>query len=100
MMTRDITQSTYRAGCEGAPPPLHIVDDNPQSAWWPLARPDLHPLPPGPSMVTIPSPAPFGDDPLDPANQTVPRHPTFGMVGRLNFGTPQSNIDAQGVRRR
>lgn len=98
MMTRPL-DADYRAGCAGAPPPLHVTDDHPGANWYPLARPALIPQPTGPIMVMIPSPAPFGDDPLDPSAQTVRRYATMGMIGRLNFAVPQNNIDAQGVRR-
>jgi hypothetical protein len=98
MITRGFN-STYRAGCAGAPPPLHITDDNPASAWFPAERPDLIDQPPGPVMLYIKTPAPFGDDPLNPAAQTVPRHATMGMIGRLNFGVPHTNVRGSGVRR-
>ena len=83
MISRDF-QSSWRAGCAGAPPPLDVVDDNPQSRWYPLPRPFLMATPPGPVMVTIPVIAPVGDDPTDPGNQTERRIPTFGMIGRVD----------------
>ena len=97
MISRDFG-STYRAGCAGAPPPLHVVDDNPQSAWFPVRRPQLQPHPPGPVMVLIPTPAPFGDDPMDPTAQTARRHGTNGMIARLNLAVVASNVRGQGVR--
>jgi len=98
VITRDFDPA-WQAGCAGAPPPLHVMPGNAQSAWYPLPRPELAGQPPGPVMVLAPSSS-VGDDPLDPGNQTIPRTLTFGMVGRLNFASPQSNIDKRGVRRR
>ena len=49
-------------------------------------------------MVLIPSPAPFGDDPMDPTAQTERRHGTNGMIARLNLAVVASNVRGQGVR--
>lgn len=87
MMTRDLGDGGWGASCPGNPPPLHVHDDNPQANWYPLARPYLRPTPPGPTMVRIPIVAPFGDEPDNPANQTLPRVPSPGMIARLNFRT-------------
>lgn len=88
MITREQFGSDYRAGCEGAPPPLHVYSEQAvHAAWHPLQRPVLCPQPPGPDMVTIPAPPGqlLGDDPTDPAAQTIKRTRTTGMVARLNL---------------
>ncbi len=85
MITRSFG-GDYRAGCSGAPPPLHVVADNPEGNWYPVARPYFRPQPPGPVMIYAPVVAPFGDDPTDPSAQTIPRIPTTGMVARFNVG--------------
>jgi hypothetical protein len=97
MITRNFSQG-YKAGCAGAPPPLHIVDDNAQSNWYPVGRETYLPHPGGPQLVTIPIVAPFGDDPTDPSQQTEFRYQTAGMVGRLN-APPQVAINAKGGRK-
>jgi hypothetical protein len=84
---RPLNDAGYAAGCQYNPPPLHVYDTQSEAAnWHPLPRPFLRGTPPGPFMVRIPLAAPWGDDPVDPANQTMPRVKTNGMVGRLNFG--------------
>jgi hypothetical protein len=96
MITRDFN-ADWKAGCAGAPPPLHVTDDNPQANWWPAERPYLMLTPPGPQLVTIAQPNPFGDDPTDTSQQTVLRHHSPGMVARLN-GMAQANIGPGGAR--
>lgn len=93
--------STWAAGCAGAPPPLDIRDDNPQSRWYPLPRPYLRATPSGPAQILVPSGPPVGDDPTDPSAQTERRIPTFGMIGRVDMigrlgGA--GNIGPSGVR--
>jgi hypothetical protein len=94
MMTRDVSDLGYAAGCEGAPPPLHVHDtQSARAAWYPLPRIRLAPQPPGPIMVKNPGAmrselGGVGDDPTDPAAQTIPRVRTDGMIGRLNWGGP------------
>lgn len=83
MITRNL-DSTWAAGCAGAPPPLDVVDDNPQSRWYPLPRPYLRATPPGPALTLVASGPPVGDDPTDPSAQTERRIPTFGMIGRMD----------------
>lgn len=101
MITRSF-DPTWQAGCAGAPPPLDVIDDNPQSRWYPLPRPWLRDTPPGPVMVTAPTTAPVGDDPTDPAAQTERRIPTTGMIGRVDLigrlGPASGNIGPGGVR--
>lgn len=96
MITRSFP-ADWAAGCAGAPPPLHVVDDNPQANWYPLQRPYLMLTPPGPQLVAQPIAAPFGDDPTDASQQTVLRVHSPGMVARLN-GMAQANIGPGGVR--
>jgi hypothetical protein len=96
MITRGFP-ADWQAGCAGAPPPLHVVDDNPQANWYPLPRPWLMGTPPGPQAVMVPIAAPFGDDPTDASQQTVLRHASPGMVARLN-GMAQANIGPGGAR--
>ena len=102
MLTRETIGSDYRAGCQGAPPPLHVYSpDNVHAAWHPLQRPVMHPHPPGPDMVTIPGPPgqTLGDDPTDPGGQTLPRAASAGMIARLNLGPARrSAVAAGGVR--
>jgi hypothetical protein len=90
LIEKDLDTGTWRASCAGAPPPLHVTPDHYQAQWVPLARPQLRPTPPGPEMVYIDRVAPFGDDPTDPTQQTVPRYATAGMIGRLNPQGPPS----------
>jgi len=98
VITRDF-QADWRAGCAGAPPPLHVVDDNPAANYPGTgARPPLAPHPPGPVWIHIPSGSPVGDDPLDPSAQTERRYPTLGMMGRFNFALPGANIAPGGAR--
>ena len=91
MITRDFGHGGYAAGCASNPPPLHVYDTESEAAnWHPLPRIYLRPTPPGPLMVQIPAPGGFaGDDPTDPTQQTVPRIPTLGMVGRFHVGQVQ-----------
>jgi hypothetical protein len=102
MITREQFGADYRAGCQGAPPPLHVYSAEAEhAAWHPLARPVMHPHAPGPVMVTIPAPPGqlYGDDPTDPAAQTVKRTPTVGMVARLNIHPAgYSSVAGSGVR--
>lgn len=98
MITREMSPG-WQAGCAGAPPPLNVRDDNPQSNWWPLPRPYLMATPPGPTMIFAPIVAPVGDDPTDPGSQTIRRQPTTGMIGRLNVVlTGSGNIGPSGAR--
>lgn len=87
MITRKMGHGGYAAACGGNPPPLHVYDTESEAAnWHPLARPFLRATPPGPVMVKQPLAAPYGDDPVDKGNQTMPRVLTNGMVARLNVG--------------
>lgn len=92
MITRRHWQS-YKAGCAGAPPPLHVVSVNPEANHVPLARylPGAMSVQPGPALIIggtgMPS---LGIDPTDPATWG-PRgyFPSAGMCGRFN-GQPVS----------
>jgi len=89
MISRDWGTGGWAPGCQDAPPPLHVYDTESIAAnWYPYVRPVLFPTPPGPIAVTVPTPmgADLGDDPTDPARQSVPRMATNGMVGRFNTG--------------
>lgn len=101
MFTRDVSDIGYRHTCDGAPPPLHVADSQMAMArWWPLPRPDLAPQHPGPIHVNLPWPqgAALGDDPTDPAAQTLPRASTTGMIGRLNIQVAGRSVTEAGVR--
>ena len=86
MISRNFHDLGWAAGCAQAPPPLHVYDTQSiAAAWHPLPRVTLLPQHPGPEMVKVPAPGGFaGDDPTDPAGQTIPRISTMGMCGRLH----------------
>lgn len=98
--TRGMGDGGWAAGCEGAPPPLHVYDTESEAArWYPLPRPALYRgAHPGPQIIHIPVPAPYGDDPLDPSAQTQRRIPTTGMIGRLHAEV-RGTVGGEGVRR-
>lgn len=101
MITRDFSDIGYRHTCDGAPPPLHVVDSQSALArWYPLARPVMAPQHPGPIHVPIPIPqgSLLGDDPTDPAAQTRKRISTTGMIGRLNIAPASRSVADSGVR--
>lgn len=90
MITRKLHDAGYAASCQYNPPPLHVYDtDSEAAAWHPLERPFLRATPPGPTMIYQPIAAPWGDDPTNPAQQTLPRFTAHGMVSRLNSGPPR-----------
>jgi hypothetical protein len=102
MITRDRAGPGYAAGCQHAPPPLHVYDADAEHArWFPLRRPFLHPHHPGPVMVLLPQPpgSLFGDDPTDPTQCTEPRVATAGMIARLNVRYGDSSVTRGAVRR-
>jgi len=85
MISRD-WGNTYGAGCANAPPPLHIYDtDTVAENWHPYERPVLFAAP-GITQVLIPTPqgSELGDDPTDPARQSLRRVQFNGMMGRFN----------------
>lgn len=90
MITRKFGDGGYAAACQYNPPPLHVYDtESEQARWFPLRRPFLRATPPGPTMIYQPIAAPWGDDPTNPAQQTITRFGTHGMVPRLNMGRPR-----------
>lgn len=92
----------YEHTCDGAPPPLHVADSGTALArWHPLPRPVMAPQDLGPWHVRIPAPAgaALGDDPTDPAAQTMSRASTTGMIGRLNLAVAGRSVSHSGVRR-
>jgi len=77
----------YKAACQGAPPPLHVVSANPDANHYPLPRPLEAGGEPGPSLIIggtgMPS---LGIDPTDPTtwgNRGYNQSP--GMIGWLNM---------------
>jgi hypothetical protein len=102
VITREGFGANWRAGCQGAPPPLHAYSAEAEhAAWHPLARVPLSAVPGGPDMVTIQAPlsAQLGDDPTDPARQTVKRSVCAGMIARLNIGPAgYSAVAGSGIR--
>jgi hypothetical protein len=85
-MTRRHFLLPYKAGCAGAPPPLHVIAANPAARSYPLPRPLQAGGQPGPALV-LGGPAydSLGVDPTDPATW-APRgyRQSAGMIGRLN----------------
>ncbi len=103
MITRRHFQG-YKAGCEGAPPPLHVVSANPDACDFPLPRPlEGGGAQPGPALILggtgMPS---LGIDPTDPATHEGRGYrQCAGMIGRFNqpgdwLGIPPPG--GQGVR--
>ena len=94
----------YKPGCQGAPPPLHVVSANDAANHHPLPRPMYAGgTQPGPQLVIGGTgSASLGIDPTDPLtwdgrgyNQSV------GMIGRFNLDTDWLGIPfpgGQGVR--
>lgn len=98
MITRDF-QPLYEKAHTCAPPPLHVYDPHAvHSAWHPVRPPMMAAQHPGPVMVTIPAPAgsALGDDPTDPARQTVTRARCTGMIARLEVQAAGGRAVAQG----
>jgi len=85
MITRPFGDGGWAAGCEHNPPPLHVYDTESIAAnWYPYERPYLFPTPGGPGHVFRIPTGVYGDDPLDPAQQTKPRVASMGMIGRFH----------------
>jgi hypothetical protein len=75
----------YRAGCEGAPPPLHVVASHRPANYTHYARPLEAGSQP---MILLPKKSsPVGFDPLDPTTHSRPYVPMAGMMGRFNSVT-------------
>jgi len=102
MMTRRHFRG-YKAGCAGAPPPLHVVSVNPDANHWPLPRPLEAGGHVGPQLVLGGSGLlSLGIDPTDPpTHEGRGYRQCAGMIGRFNqpgdwLGIPPPG--GQGVR--
>ena len=93
----------YKAGCAGAPPPLHVVSANPRANHYPLPRPLQAGGHTGP-VVVLGGPAydSLGIDPTDPATwEGRGYRQSRGMIGRFNSPDDWGGIGevgASGVR--
>ena len=93
----------YKAGCEGAPPPMHVVSAHHDGNHHPLPRPLEARGHPGPTVV-LGGPAydSLGIDPTDPATWAGRGYrQCAGMIGRFNLqddwlGIPP--VRGEGVR--
>ena len=76
----------YKAGCAGAPPPLHVLSCNPYANHYPLPRPLQAGGHPGPVLVLGGTGSvSLGIDPTDPStwgDRGYNQSP--GMIGYLN----------------
>lgn len=86
-ITKNLDEPTYRAGCAGAPPPLHVTAHNGGARWFPLGRPTRATGEPGPRRVGSQGPVDVGMDPTDPATHRRPYRPMAGMQARFNLPT-------------
>lgn len=84
----------YKPGCEGAPPPLHVVSACSQANWFPVPRPLAggQGVMPGPVLAGGGSiGVPLGIDPTDPSTWgDRGYHHSAGMCARFNTITPGS----------
>lgn len=82
----------YKPGCEGAPPPLHVISAHSPANWCPLPRPleGGQGIVPGPVLAGGGSiGVPLGIDPTDPATwQGRGYNQCHGMIARFNSYTP------------
>jgi hypothetical protein len=76
----------YKAGCQGAPPPLHVVSAHPAANHYPLPRPLEAGAQPGPARVLSgPAYDSLGIDPTDRSTWGGRGYrQSAGMIGRLN----------------
>jgi hypothetical protein len=77
----------YKAGCAGAPPPLHVVAVHPPANHYPLPRPVwAGRAEPGPALVLGGAAEPsLGIDPTDPSTWGGRGYrQCTGMIGRFN----------------
>jgi len=94
----------YKAGCEGAPPPLHVLAMCDAANWYPSPRPLEAGGQPGPALVLASGPGydSLGIDPTDPGTwEGRGYRQCAGMIGRFNLpgdwlGIPRPG--GQGVR--
>ncbi len=93
----------YKPGCEGNPPPLHVVSVNKDANYFPLPRPMHAGATPGPELIIggtgLPS---LGIDPTDSTTWGGRGYrQSVGMIGRFNQPTDWLGIsypEASGVR--
>jgi hypothetical protein len=99
MITRRHFHS-YKPGCAGNPPPLHVVSMNPDANHWPLPRPLEAGGQPGPALVCGDTGSGnLGIDPTDPATWGSRGYrPSTGMIGRFNTAHDYPTVEASGVR--
>lgn len=86
-VTRRHFRPHYKAGCQGAPPPLHVVSANPEANHYPWTRPLQAGAEPGPSLIYGGSGLPsLGIDPTDPSTwEGRGYYHSPGMIGWLNI---------------
>ena len=81
----------YKSGCDGAPPPLHVVSAHREANWAPLPPRPAASGQPGPPLVGGGQVPNLGIDPTDPstwAGRGYSQSP--GMCARFNSVTPGS----------
>jgi hypothetical protein len=86
-ITRPDHFTAYKAGCGGAPPPLHVISSNPLANHYPLSRPlEAGPAEPGPALILGGAAEDcLGIDPTDPATwEGRGYRQSAGMIGRFN----------------
>ena len=83
---------SYQPGCDGAPPPLHVVPVNEEAAWAPRPREVTGPSAlPGPALVGGGQVPNLGIDPTDPSTwEGRGYNQSAGMCARFNLETPGS----------
>jgi hypothetical protein len=76
----------YKAGCAGAPPPLHVISAHPPGNWVPVPRPMPDRGVRGPQVVLGGTGSvSLGIDPTDPSTWGDRGYkPSAGMIGWLN----------------
>jgi hypothetical protein len=103
MITRRHFLPHYKAGCAGAPPPLHVVHCVPEANHWPLPRPLQGGAQPGPQLVLGGgAEACLGIDPTDPSTWEGRGYShSPGMIGWLNVppGVPPMGMSGEAVPR-
>lgn len=89
MITRRHFRPLWKAGCAGAPPPLHVAHAVPEANWCPLPRPLQAGGHVGPTLVLGgAAEASLGIDPTDPSTWEGRGYShSHGMIGWLN-GAP------------